>query len=448
MQKTILVIDDEDGIRKILEDILSHNGFKVRAVSKGEGGLQILDSENVDLVLLDLVMPGISGFDVLKSIHHRNPALPILIISAHGDIPTAVKTTRMGAIGFIEKPLDMDDLLSAIHDSLDAYELRREHEYRLDNIYERYRMVGLSNKMSEIYKSIDKCAKTNVRILITGETGTGKELVARSIHRLGKRKDKPFIKLNCAAIPSELIESELFGYKKGAFTGALIDKPGKFQAANGGTLFLDEIGDMALNMQAKILRTLEDGEIQPIGTHEPLYVDVRVLFATNRDLESEISSGRFREDLYYRINVVTIHLPPLRDRKEDIPDLTRHFIRVFCEEHNIQIKSITSSALEIFVKDDWKGNVRELRNLIEKLVIFVEADVIDSIHVIGSRGYQNIENTFDADMTFREARKLFEKEFLQSKLIANNWNISGTAEKLMIARSDLYRRIKALEIKK
>ena len=443
----ILVIDDEDGIRNILQDILSHKGYAVKTVSKGEEGLKILDSENVDLVLLDLVMPGLSGFDVLKTIHRRNPALPILIISAHGDIQTAVKTTRMGAIDFIEKPVDADILLKRIEENLKAYEIRRDHEYKLYDTFQRYGMIGLSQSMLEVYDLIEKCAKTNVRVLITGETGTGKELVARSIHCLSSKKDNPLIKVNCAAIPSELIESELFGYKKGAFTGALTNKMGKFQASHGGTLLLDEIGDMPLNMQAKVLRVLEDGEIQPIGTSESVMVDVRVLFSTNRSLEDEISSGRFREDLYYRINVFTIHLPSLRERKEDIPDLIGYFINMFCEEYNMRMKTITTDAIELLIRENWRGNVRELSNLVEKMVVFVEDDVIESYHVSASQGHKNVENTLKSNISLSEARKMFEKEFLTSKLIANNWNIPKTAENLHIARTDLYRRIRNLKIK-
>jgi transcriptional regulator with PAS, ATPase and Fis domain len=305
-------------------------------------------------------------------------------------------------------------------------------------------MIGTNERMQEIYEEIEKSAKTNVRVLITGETGTGKELVARAIHKLGERNEKPFIKMNCAAIPSELIESELFGYRKGAFTGAYQNKTGRFQAADHGILFLDEIGDMSPETQAKVLRAIEEGEVQPIGSTDTVQMDVRIITATNKNLGRAVQDGQFREDLYYRLNVVNIDLPPLRERKEDIPDLVDYFITGFCEEFNKTRLRITERASQFLLMRDWPGNIRELRNLMEKLVVFSNDEIVDSHHIKHLLGMQQVTESLEIDQSLKEAKKQFERDYIQIKLAANHGNITQTANILGISRTDLYRRMKNL----
>ena len=444
--RKILVIDDESKIRNILKDILEHEGFRVFTAKDGEEGLRLIDSKSVDLVLLDLVIPGIDGIEILKHIQRRDPFVPVIIISAYGSIPVAVQTIQLGAADFIEKPIEMRDLLERVARNFETAGQIRERNRRTREAYDKYGMIGISPAIQEVYRLIDRSASANVRVLIMGETGTGKEMVARAIHNLSTRADKPYIKMNCSAIPSELIESELFGYTKGAFTGALCDKRGKFQSADGGTLFLDEIGDMSAITQSKVLRAIEEGEIQPVGRTEPVHVDVRILAATNKNLDDEVTSGRFREDLYYRLNVVVIHLPPLSDRKEDIPDLVRHFIVYFSDEHNRQPKDLTKRAMETIIKRHWTGNIRELKNFTEKLVIFVNEDLIDLGHVRTLLDLQSAERNLEMDLTLREAREHFERDYIFAKLIANEWNIPQTAQNLGIARTALYRKMNQLGI--
>jgi len=445
--KKILVIDDEPKIRNILKDILEHKNYHVITSKDGKEGLEVLESQYIDLVLLDLVIPGIGGIEILKQIMLRDPYLPVIIISAHGNIPVAMETSQIGAVDFIEKPISMDDLLPRINKQLKKSYKKREEYSHSREIYERYGMIGTSKEMMDVYQLIDKAASTDIRVLITGETGTGKELVAHAIHSLSSRAENPFIRINCAAIPSELIESELFGYKKGAFTGALRDKTGKFQLAHEGTLFLDEIGDMRAMTQAKVLCTLEDGEVHPVGSTEVVRTDVRILAATNKNLEEEISIGKFREDLYYRLNVVTIHLPALKDRKDDIPYLVRHFIEYFCDEYNRKQMTLTKKAMELLVRHNWTGNIRELKNFIEKLVIMVNEDLLDFSHVSTLLGRQSTEKNFEMNVPLREAREQFELNYITAKLIANEWNVPLTAKELGIARTALYRKMQQLGIK-
>ena len=447
IKKSILVIDDEPKIRDILKDILEHEAYEVITAKEGEEGLRILGTKHIDLVLLDLVMPGVDGMDVLKQIVRRDPYLPVIIISAHGNIPIAMEAAQLGAVDFIEKPLEMKDLLSRVKDKLITSFQNREKLYRSQEVFERYGMIGVCGNMMDIYRMIDQAAPTNVRVLITGETGTGKERVARAIYHLSQRAEKPFLRINCAAIPSELIESELFGYKKGAFTGAQTDKAGKFQSANGGTLFLDEIGDMSPITQAKVLRTLEEGEIQPLGSTESVSVNVRVLAATNKEIEKQVDQGIFREDLYYRLNVVTIHLPLLRERKDDIPALARYFVDHFCNEHNRKTRHLTNKTLEWLVDQPWKGNVREMRNFIEKLVVMVDDDIIDFHHIKMLHELKRVEKSFNFNLSLRNARKQFEREYIHSKLIASDWDIPETAAQLGMARTALYRKMNDLGIK-
>lgn len=442
----ILVVDDEAKIRDILRDILSHARYDVLLAKDGEQALSLVESNPVDLVLLDLVMPGMDGMTVLKRMGTLNPLLPVLIISAHGNIPKAVEATRLGAVDFIEKPINMQHLLTRIQQQLEKGESLQQSARKIDEDFSRYGMIGISSPMKTVFKKIDQVAPTNARVLITGNTGTGKELVAKAIHRLSRRAGKPFIQFNCAAIPHELIESELFGYRKGAFTGAFTDRSGKFQAAHQGTLLLDEIGDMSLMAQAKVLRVLEQGEIQQIGADNVARVDVRVIAATNKNLEDEIAAGRFREDLFYRLNVTNIELPELKERKMDIPHLVQYFLKISCEEHNKRHKYLTARAMEALINQEWQGNVRELRYLIERLVIYVEDDGIDLIHVKNHFGRQKIEQTFQMDLPLKEARDQFEKDYIEVKLIVNDWSIGETAKQLGIERTNLYRKMKALGI--
>ena len=446
LDRNILIIDDEPKIRDILKDILEHEGYNVIAVKDGEEGLRVIGTESIDLVLLDLVIPGIDGMEILKHILRRDSFMPVLIISAYGNIPIAVEAIQLGATDFVEKPINMKDLLSRVDKNFKTASQSRDRLNHIKEVYNSYGMIGISPVMQEVYHMIDQIASTNVRVLITGETGTGKEMVARAIHGLSSRANKPFVKINCSAIPSELIESELFGHTKGAFTGAHRDKQGKFRSADGGTLFLDEIGDMSSMTQSKVLRAIEEGEIQPVGLTDMMHIDVRILAATNTNMEEEVAAGRFREDLYYRLNVVVIHLPPLEDRKEDIPDLARYFIGHFCDEHNRQQKNITKRAMEILVKNHWSGNIRELKNFFEKLVIFVNEDLIDLYHVRKLLDLQSVERNLEMDLPLREAREHFERDYITAKLIANEWNIPQTAESLGLARTALYRKMNQLGI--
>ena len=391
-------------------------------------------------------MPGMNGLKVLQQMMTLNSLIPVLLISAYGNIPLAIKATQNGAVDFIEKPINARDLLSRISHQLEIGEKLQITEKKIDEIQKRYGMIGTSQNVMVVYQNIDQVAPTNVRVLITGETGVGKELVANAIHSLSKRSHQPFIKLNCAAIPSELIESELFGYRKGSFTGAFSDRQGKFQKANNAKLFLDEIGDMSMMTQAKVLRVLEQGEVQPIGDSKIKKVDVRIIAATNKNLDEEVESGRFREDLFYRLNVVKINMPVLSERKQDIPHLADYFLSYFCEQHNKKQKHFSQRALEILINEPWNGNIRELRNLMEKFVIFVEEEIIDLKHVQNIFSRQRLGERLKLDLPFKEARDQFEKEFIETKLIINGWKIGETANQLGVERTNLYRKMKQLGI--
>ncbi len=445
----ILIVDDEDGIRRSLAGILSDEGFDTTPARDGEEALESIEADGVpDLVLLDIAMPGRDGVEILVELRERWPDLPVVMMSGHGTVETAVRTTRHGAYDFIEKPLSIDKVLLTIGHALDQARLARENRELRAQTLRAHEIIGDSPEVAELVKQIEVAAPSNGWVLITGENGTGKELVARQIHARSKRADGPFVEVNCAAIPEELIESELFGHEKGAFTGAVAQKIGKFELAHGGTIFLDEIADMSLMTQAKVLRILQEQNFARVGGTEMHDVDVRVIAATNKDLEEEIAEERFREDLYYRLNVIPFRVPALRERPGDIPILAREFTREFCAEAGMKEKKITARAMRLLQSHTWPGNVRELRNLMERLVIMTprgSIDVKDLPDVI-----RNGPSAERDDLNLDEARRNFEREFLIERLTEHGWNISRTAEAIGLARESLSRKIKAhgIEVEK
>jgi two-component system nitrogen regulation response regulator NtrX len=441
----ILVVDDEDGIRRSLAGILSDEGFDTTPARDGEEALASIASDGLpDLVLLDIAMPGRDGVEILVELRERWPALPVVMMSGHGTVETAVRTTKHGAYDFIEKPLSIDKVLLTIQHALEQSRLTRENRVLRAQTLRAHEIIGESSEMIDLVKQIDVAAPSNGWVLITGENGTGKELVARQIHARSRRADAPFVEVNCAAIPEELIESELFGHEKGAFTGAVAQKVGKFSLAHGGTIFLDEVADMSLMTQAKVLRILQEQRFSRVGGTEMLDIDVRVIAATNKNLEVEIEQERFREDLYYRLNVIPFRVPALRERAVDVPLLARDFLSEFCAEAGVKVKKITPRAMRALEKHSWPGNVRELRNLMERLVIMTPGPSIDLAHlpdsVINATGAGAEVPTLD------EARRSFEREFLVARLAEHGWNISRTAEAIGIARESLSRKIKSYGI--
>jgi two-component system nitrogen regulation response regulator NtrX len=439
----ILIVDDEPGIRQSLKGVLEDEGFTTEAVSSGEECLKKVDQNSYDLVLLDIWLPGIDGLETLRRVKERASQTHVIMISGHATIATAVSATKLGAYDFIEKPLSLEHTLLIVRNALSLRRLEQANEVLRNQLESRFNIVGDSIPIKALRKQIAIVAPTNSRVLIYGESGTGKELVSRNIHFMSNRASAPFVEVNCAAIPEELIESELFGHTKGSFTGASDAKKGKFELADGGTLFLDEVGDMSVKTQAKVLRALEEQSFHPIGAPAGVRVDVRVLTATNKNLQSEIAAGRFREDLFYRLNVIPFFVPPLRDRREDIPTLARYFMRLFAAEHGRGPKDFSSEALDMLVDYSWPGNVRELRNEIERLVIMVQEDIIHA----GDLSLPNGAGPTKAS-TLHEARAQYEREFILSKLKENNWNISQTARLLGLERSYLYRKMKAYGIEK
>ena len=439
----ILIVDDEPGIRHSLKGVFEDEGFATEVVSSGEECLKKIEQNPYDLVLLDIWLPGIDGIETLRKLKEKSPRTHVIVISGHATIATAVTATKLGAYDFVEKPLSLEHTLLIAQNALSHRRLERTNDLLRHQLEERFNIVGESVPTKALRKQIAIVAPTNSRILIYGESGTGKELVSRNIHFISTRAAAPFVEVNCAAIPEELIESELFGHMKGSFTGAIELKKGKFELADSGTLFLDEIGDMSLKTQAKVLRALEEQSFQPIGAQTAVRVDVRVITATNKNLQSEIAAGRFREDLFYRLNVIPFFVPPLRDRREDIPILARYFMRVFAAEHGRGPKDLTSEALDMFVDYSWPGNVRELRNEIERLVIMVQDDVIRAEDLSLPNGTHPTRAS-----TLHEARAQYEREFIVTKLKENNWNISQTARTLGLERSYLYRKMRTYGIEK
>ncbi|MEA5115617.1 MAG: sigma-54 dependent transcriptional regulator [Geobacteraceae bacterium] len=454
MHEKILVVDDEDSIRTSLAGILEDEGFRVMHANDGITALDVLRKDLPDLVLLDIWMPRIDGIETLRKIKELYPSLAVIMMSGHGTIETAVKSTKMGAYDFIEKPLSLEKLLVCVRNALGMMRLKDENDSLRVLAFGERQMTGSSPVMVKLKEQILLVAPSNASVLITGENGTGKELVARSIHFHSQRKEKPFVEINCAAIPEELIESELFGHEKGAFTGAVSQKKGKFDLADGGTLFLDEIGDMSLKTQAKVLRILQERKFERVGGNRTIEVDVRIIAATNKVLEEEIRAGAFREDLFYRLNVVPFTVPPLRERQEDIPLLAEHFLDTFSRREGIGHKVITHQAMEALKGYAWPGNVRELKNVVERLVIMTPGTTVDINHLPESiisgelqseAGAGRLDGVLELS-TLREAREEFEKEFILQKLEENNWNISKTAEVIELERSNLYRKLKSYGI--
>lgn len=450
MFPTILAVDDEVTILQSLSGILSDEGFEVLTASNGYEALKIIEEESPDLVLLDIWMPGIDGIETLQEIKRTNPFLQVVIISGHGTIETAVKATKLGAYDFIEKPLSIEKIVVTINNALNFRRLEEENRFLRKKTLERHSITGNSPPIQALKKQIAVAAPTNAWILITGENGTGKELVARTVHHMSHRADKPLIDVNCAAIPEELIESELFGHEKGAFTGSTSRKRGKFEVANGGSIFLDEIGDMSLKTQAKILRILQEQKFERVGGTRTLTVDVRVIAASNKNLEREIEKGTFREDLYYRLNVIPIEVPPLRNRTEDIPLLIETFLKEFSKEGHCGLKTVTPRAIEHLKSYRWPGNVRELKNLVERLAIMTESEAIDESDIPSSYRRKEtmtpVAGIFDVD-SLKEAKRQFEKMYILQRLSENQNNISQTADSIGIERSHLHKKIKSFGLR-
>ena len=447
MANTILIIDDEKSILQSLEGILHDEGFEVACENSGASALENIDEILPDLVLLDIWMPGMDGIETLVKLKEAYPHLPVIMMSGHGTIETAVKATKLGAYDFIEKPLSLEKVLLSTNNALHYYQLEEEISLLKEKDRGKYRITGNSEEINKLKEQIKIVAPTNAWVLISGENGTGKELVAHTIHRMSRRNNKPMVEVNCAAIPEELIESELFGHEKGAFTGATAMKKGKFDLAHEGTLFLDEIGDMSLKAQSKTLRILQEQKFERVGGSRTIHVDVRVIAATNKDLEKEIEKGTFRDDLYYRLNVVPIMVPPLRDRLEDIPELAKDFINNLIVKANMEKKDFSGEALEILKRYHWPGNVRELKNLIERLVIMSREEVIKAKDIPPPFNREcepkDRQESFMMIDSFKEARSQFEKIFIAKKLAEFKGNISQTAEAIGIERSNLHKKIKA-----
>ena len=445
MARRILIIDDEQGIRAALGQLLEFEGYEVRAVGNAVDGITEYQKQRPDLVFLDVKMAGIDGVEALKKIKEHDQSAIVVMISGHATIQTAVEATQLGAYDILVKPLDTDRILVTLRNALQHLDLHEENARLKETIQSRYEIVGRSYGIRAVIDKIERVAKTPARVLITGENGTGKELVARAIHAQSTRAEGPFVEVNCAAIPSELIESELFGHMKGSFTGAVADRAGKFEQADGGTLFLDEVGDMSLAAQAKVLRVLQDGVVTRIGSAKPVEVDVRVLAATNKHIEAEIAEGRFREDLFYRLNVVPIHVPPLRERREDIPSLVAHFVNVLTRREGVAPRTIAPEAVERLAQLDWPGNVRELRNTIERLLILSSGPRITGDDVTRLVGQRDPEQAGLGSLleckTFEEFKHAAERAFLLAKLREYDWNVSETARGLDMPRSNLYKKI-------
>lgn len=441
--KTILVIDDEQSIRDSLKMILEYEKFDVQFASDGESGLKAVDQFSPHLVLLDVKMPGIDGLEVLQRIRQRSADLPVVMISGHGTIETAVEATKRGAYDFLPKPLDRDKLLVTVRNALQAAKLAGDLQRLQEHVEGGRKILGESPVIGEIMGVVARVAPTDARVLITGENGTGKELVARAIHGASKRADKTFVEVNCAAIPAELIESELFGHEKGSFTGATAQRIGKFEQADGGTLFLDEIGDMSLQAQAKVLRALEEQTLERVGGNKLIKVDVRVLAATNKDLAAEIKRGNFRNDLYHRLNVIPLHVPPLRERRGDVPILVRAFLEEVCVRNGMAKKTISDEAVKLLSLREWPGNVRELRNAVERLVILSPGSAID-VSLLDSRTEApgEVNELFAQALTFQDFKDRAEAAFIKRQLELHRWNVSKTAEALDIQRSHLYTKMK------
>jgi two-component system nitrogen regulation response regulator NtrX len=444
---SVLVVDDEASIRDSLRMILEYEGYRVDEAASGSQALARIADRPPDAILLDIKMPEMDGLELLKALRERGYDMPVLMISGHADVATAVEATRRGAFDFFEKPLQRDRVLLALRNATESNRLQAENRTLRQEPDE---LIGAASALRKLRETIERAAPTTATVLVTGESGTGKELVARAIHRQSPRRDRPIVQVNCAAIPEELIESELFGHEKGSFTGAVRRQTGKFVAADGGTIFLDEIGDMSARTQAKVLRVLQNGEVEPVGAERTVTVDVRVVAATHRDLPAEIAAGRFREDLYYRLNVIPIHTPALRERLEDLPLLVEYFVRRYAERNNYRGKEITADAMSHLQALPWKGNVRELKNLVERLLILTPGDRINREDVVTATGgaRPELSSSLLAVQTLREFRDLSERLFLLHKLEENSWNVTQTAQAIDTPRSNLYKKLDQYEIKR
>jgi len=441
----LLVVDDEKGIRDALVQVFEYEGHEVAAAEDGPEGIEKAAELTPDVIFLDVKMPGLDGLDVLARIRESDPSVPVVMISGHGTIDTAVEATRKGAYDFLEKPLDTDRLLVTLRRALELKGLTESVADLKSRVESRYEIVGTSYPIRQVLERVEKVSPTEARVLISGENGTGKELVARAIHRLSVRREEEFVDVNCAAIPSELIESALFGHMKGSFTGAVADRAGKFEQADGGTLFLDEVGDMSLDAQAKVLRALETGVVTRVGGSKAIDVDVRVIAATNKDLAHEIEEGRFREDLFYRLNVVPIHVPSLRERREDIPMLIRHFADIMATHEGVTPRRFGEDAVERMLDLPWPGNVRELRNTVERLMILsagdkVRAEDVDML-TTGAPSEAGLGGELLAAETFSDFKDRAERAYILQRLRETDWNVAETARRIDMPRSNLYKKI-------
>jgi len=447
---SIIIIDDELEICESIKMILEYEDYKVDYFTKSSEGLNALRTNSYDVLLLDIQMPGMTGFEVLNKIKQDGLEINVLMISAHGSLENAVKATKLGAFDFIEKPIDREKLLISIRNAVEKTSLLKENKKLKEDLSEDQTMIGQSSAIKKILQTIKRVAKSDARIFITGENGTGKELVAREIHKQSDRSDKELVEVNCAAIPNELIESELFGHEKGSFTGAFNKRIGKFELAHKGTLFLDEIGDMSLQAQAKVLRAIEDNKIERVGGVNKIEIDVRIITATNKNLSEEIKNKNFREDLYHRLNVIPLTVPPLRERSEDIPLLVKHFSKIICQKNKFPNVTFSDSAMNILKEMPWTGNVRELKNIIERIVIMVPKDEISDkdITALLPVTVSNLDDILNVSNSFQEFKEKAERAFILKQLELNNWNISKSSEILGIQRSHLYNKMKKYKIEK
>jgi two-component system nitrogen regulation response regulator NtrX len=454
MKGRILVVDDEPAIRDTMRMILEYDGYECLVAGSGPEGLSTVERDKPDLVFLDIKMPGIDGLEVLGRLRGLNESLPVVIISAHGSAATALEAGKLGAFRFIEKPLSKDYVLDAVREGLELGSLRRENRTLRSALETRYQIVGESTTLKRIMEQVQRVAPTTATVLVHGESGVGKELIARAIHRNSLRARERFVQVNCAAIPEELIESELFGHERGAFTGATEKQTGKFEMADRGTIFLDEVGDMSPKTQAKVLRVLQEGEVERLGSSRTIKVDARVIAATNKMLEQEIAENRFREDLYFRLSVIPIAVPPLRERLEDIPALVQHFTAQFSRDNNRRPARFSPAALEALAQARWRGNIRELRNSVERLLIMVDRDVVEGedVRAVVRPERQGAAAAAPATpvqaapgaarpATLREFKEVSEREFLVEKLREFGWNISRTADVIDTPRSNLYKKL-------
>jgi two-component system nitrogen regulation response regulator NtrX len=445
---SILVVDDEPGVRSSLSGVLRDEGFDVEAAASGEECLDRAARSPYDVIVLDVWLPGVDGLVTLQRLRERKVDAQVVMISGHGNIESAVRAIKMGAFDFVEKPLSLEKTVLVVRNALRQRDLETENRALRARVDRQHIMVGESFAMRQLREQVETAAPTNGRVLIYGENGTGKELVARTVHQLSRRRNGPFIEVNCAAIPEELIESELFGHQKGAFTGAVADKPGRFEQANGGTIFLDEIADMSVKTQAKVLRVLQEQVMERVGGTQRIRVDVRILAATNKDLPAEIRAGRFREDLYFRLNVIPIFVPPLRDRQDDISLLAEHFMALMAAEYGRRPKRLAPEAVGRLRQYAWPGNVRELRNVIERLMIMVPGDTITAqdLAFLGRDDLIDRTPTVQPSLPLAEARERFERDYILQALAAEHGNISRTADLLGVERSNLYKKMKAFGI--